>query len=152
MVQKCLWLCLKLLKSLFQKIILYGQAVTKLYLYLSGNLEHIILADYGKSDLVVVYPSTANTIGKFANGIDDTPPTSILSVALGSKIPIVIAPAMHESMYENDIIKENIVKLEKKNVIFVNPKIKEGKAKIADIDIVFVSIINILKKNSRFYK
>lgn len=116
---------------------------------LSGNLEHIMLADYGKSDLVVVYPSTANTIGKFANGIDDTPPTSILSVALGSKIPIVIAPAMHEAMYENDIIKENIVKLEKKNVVFVNPIIKEGKAKIADIDIVFVSITNILKKSSR---
>ncbi|MGN6615134.1 MAG: flavoprotein, partial [Candidatus Nitrosocosmicus sp.] len=51
---------------------------------LSGNLEHIVLADYGKSDLIVVYPATANTIGKFANGIDDTPPTSILSVGLGS--------------------------------------------------------------------
>jgi phosphopantothenoylcysteine decarboxylase / phosphopantothenate---cysteine ligase len=117
---------------------------------LSGGLEHIVLADYGKSDLIIVYPSTANTIGKFANGIDDTPPTSILSVALGSKIPIVIAPAMHESMYENDIIKENIAKLEKKNVIFVNPKIEEGKAKIADIDSILACIINILKKNPKF--
>jgi phosphopantothenoylcysteine decarboxylase / phosphopantothenate---cysteine ligase len=117
---------------------------------LSGGLEHIVLADYGKSDLIIVYPSTANTIGKFANGIDDTPPTSILSVALGSKIPIVIAPAMHESMYENDIIKENIAKLEKKNVIFVNPKIEEGKAKIADIDSILACIINMLKKNPKF--
>ena len=117
---------------------------------LSGGLEHIMLADYGKSDLIIVYPSTANTIGKFANGIDDTPPTSILSVALGSKIPIVIAPAMHESMYENDIIKENITKLEKKNVIFVNPKIEEGKAKIADIDSVLTLIVNILNKNDDF--
>ena len=72
---------------------------------LSGNLEHIVLADYGKSDLVIVYPATANTIGKFANGIDDTPPTSVLSVALGSKIPIIIAPAMHQSMYENEYYK-----------------------------------------------
>src|SRR3712207_5869508 len=47
---------------------------------LSGRLEHIDLADYGRSDFMIVYPSTANTIGKFANGIDDTPPTSILSV------------------------------------------------------------------------
>jgi len=117
---------------------------------LSGDLEHIVLADYGKSDLIIVYPSTANTIGKFANGIDDTAPTSILSVAFGSKIPIVIAPAMHESMYENDIIKENIAKLEKKNVIFINPKIDEGKAKIADIDSVLACIINILKKNPIF--
>jgi phosphopantothenoylcysteine decarboxylase/phosphopantothenate--cysteine ligase len=113
---------------------------------LSGDLEHIILADYGKSDLVIVYPSTANTIGKFANGIDDTPPTSTLSVALGSKIPIVIAPAMHESMYENEIIKENITKLEKNNVIFINPIIEEGKAKIADTEVVLKSIISIVKK------
>ncbi len=99
--------------------------------HLSGNLEHVVLADYSTSDLIIVYPSTANTIGKFANGIDDTPPTSVLSVALGSKIPIVIASAMHESMYENDIIKENIAKLEKKGVIFFPPKIEEGKAKIS---------------------
>ncbi len=115
---------------------------------LTGDLEHILLADYGKSDLVVVYPSTANTIGKFANGIDDTPPTSVLSVALGSKIPIVIAPAMHESMYDNDIIKENIAKLEKKNVVFVNPKIEEGKAKIVDTESMLLSIVKILNQSN----
>ena len=113
---------------------------------LSGDLEHIMLADYDKSDLVIVYPSTANTIGKFANGIDDTSTTSVLSVALGSKIPIIIAPAMHQSMYENEIIKENIAKLEKKNVIFVNPTIEEGKAKIANIDSVLVFIYQYFKK------
>jgi phosphopantothenoylcysteine decarboxylase / phosphopantothenate---cysteine ligase len=118
---------------------------------LSGNLEHIMLADYDKSDLVIVYPSTANTIGKFANGIDDTSTTSVLSVALGSKIPIIIAPAMHQSMYENEIIKENIAKLEKNNVIFVNPTIEEGKAKIANIDSVLVLSINILKKSSTHF-
>jgi phosphopantothenoylcysteine decarboxylase/phosphopantothenate--cysteine ligase len=115
---------------------------------LSGNLEHIILADYGKSDLIVVYPATANTIGKFANGIDDTPPTSVLSVALGSKIPIIVAPAMHQSMYENNIIKENIIKLQKENVIFVNPVVKEGKAKIANEDNILKIVIDILKKNT----
>jgi phosphopantothenoylcysteine decarboxylase/phosphopantothenate--cysteine ligase len=115
---------------------------------LSGNLEHIVLADYGKSDLVIVYPATANTIGKFANGIDDTPPTSVLSVALGSKIPIIIAPAMHQSMYENNIIKKNIFTLEKENVVFVNPVVEEGKAKIVDIDIVLTAAMDALKKDN----
>src|SRR5690242_6755791 len=59
---------------------------------LTGNLEHIALADYGMSDLVIVFPCTANTIGKVVGGIDDTPVTSVLSVALGAKIPIIIAP------------------------------------------------------------
>ena len=115
---------------------------------LSGNLEHIVLADYGKSDLIIVYPATANTIGKFANGIDDTPPTSILSVALGSKIPIIIAPAMHQSMYENNIIKENISRLKKERVIFVKPVIEEGKAKIADAEIILNTTIDTLKNDS----
>jgi phosphopantothenoylcysteine decarboxylase / phosphopantothenate---cysteine ligase len=115
---------------------------------LSGNLEHIVLADYGKSDLVIVYPATANTIGKFANGVDDTPPTSVLSVALGSKIPIIIAPAMHQSMYENNIIKKNIFTLEKENVVFVNPVVEEGKAKIVDIDIVLTAAMDALKKDN----
>src|SRR5512143_3369134 len=84
-----------------------NDVVTKL----TGDREHIMLADYNMSDLVVVYPCTANTIGKVANGIDDTPVTSVLSVALGSKIPVIIAPAMHKAMYENRLIQENVARL-----------------------------------------
>ena len=46
---------------------------------LTSDLEHIDLADYDKSDMVIVYPCTANTIGKFVNGIDDTSVTWVLS-------------------------------------------------------------------------
>ncbi|MGI0024407.1 MAG: bifunctional phosphopantothenoylcysteine decarboxylase/phosphopantothenate--cysteine ligase CoaBC, partial [Nitrososphaera sp.] len=105
-----------------------NEVVTKL----TGNLEHIMLADYGMSDLIVVYPCTANTIGKMANGIDDTSVTSVLSVALGSKIPIIIAPAMHEAMYGNNFIRQNVQKLREHGVILVEPNIEEGKAKVAE--------------------
>src|ERR687892_101876 len=98
---------------------------------LTGNLEHIILADYGMSDLIIVYPCTANTLGKVAAGIDDTPVTSILSVALGSKIPIIVAPAMHEAMYENIFVQQNVIKL-KEHMVFIEPTIDGGKAKVAD--------------------
>jgi phosphopantothenoylcysteine decarboxylase / phosphopantothenate---cysteine ligase len=104
-----------------------NDVVTKL----TGNLEHIMLADYGTSDLIIIYPCTANTIGKIANGIDDTPVTSVLSVAIGSKIPVIVAPAMHEAMYENRFIRQNIQKL-KPYVTFVDPTMTEGKAKLAD--------------------
>ncbi|HXG07806.1 MAG TPA: bifunctional phosphopantothenoylcysteine decarboxylase/phosphopantothenate--cysteine ligase CoaBC, partial [Nitrososphaera sp.] len=118
-----------------------NEVVTKL----TGNLEHIMLADYGMSDLIVVYPCTANTIGKMAAGIDDTPVTSVLSVALGSKIPIIIAPAMHGAMYENKFIQQNIEKL-KGLVTFVEPNIEEGKAKVADPQLVAAAAIRILSK------
>ncbi|MDP9197515.1 MAG: bifunctional phosphopantothenoylcysteine decarboxylase/phosphopantothenate--cysteine ligase CoaBC [Thermoproteota archaeon] len=96
---------------------------------LTADLEHIDLADYNKSDIVIVYPCTANTIGKFANGIDDSPVTTVLSVALGSRIAILIAPAMHQSMYENEIIRGNISKLRASGVFFLEPTMIENKAK-----------------------
>lgn len=108
-----------------------NEVVTKL----TGKLEHVALADYNMSDLIIVYPCTANTIGKAASGIDDTPVTSVLSVALGSKIPIIIAPAMHEAMYGNEFIQQNVERL-KKRATFVEPTIEEGKAKVAEPETV----------------
>lgn len=104
---------------------------------LSGDLEHVRLANYNNSDLVIVYPCTANTIGKFANGIDDTPVTSVLSIAFGSKIPIIISPAMHEAMYYNPFIKNNVNKLEQMGVIFTDPVLQEDKAKVSSVEAVF---------------
>jgi phosphopantothenoylcysteine decarboxylase/phosphopantothenate--cysteine ligase len=116
-----------------------NEVVTKL----TGNLEHIMLADYGMSDLIIVYPCTANTLGKVAAGIDDTPVTSILSVALGSKIPIIVAPAMHEAMYENVFVRQNLKKL-KEHLTFVEPKLEAGKAKVADPEHILATSISLL--------
>lgn len=104
---------------------------------LSGELEHVKLANYNSSDLVIVYPCTGNTIGKFASGIDDTPVTSVLSIALGSRIPIIISPAMHEAMYYNPIIKDNIHKLELLGITFTKPVLQEDKAKVSSVEDVF---------------
>jgi phosphopantothenoylcysteine decarboxylase/phosphopantothenate--cysteine ligase len=116
-----------------------NDVVTKL----TGNLEHIILADYGMSDLIIVYPCTANTLGKVAAGIDDTPVTSILSVALGSRIPIIVAPAMHEAMYENIFVQQSVSKL-KEHMVFIEPKMEGGKAKVADPEHILNATISVL--------
>jgi len=98
---------------------------------LTGELEHIRLADYNKSDLIVVYPATANTLGKLANGIDDTPVSTVLTVGFGSKIPILMCLAMHASMYDNIAVKKNIEFLKNK-IEFLTPQIIEGKAKASE--------------------
>jgi phosphopantothenoylcysteine decarboxylase / phosphopantothenate---cysteine ligase len=114
---------------------------------LTGKLEHIILADYGMSDLIIVYPCTANTLGKVVAGIDDTPVTSVLSVALGSKIPIIVAPAMHEAMYENIFVQQNVSKLREK-MVFIEPKMEGGKAKVADPEHVLNATISVLSNRA----
>lgn len=118
---------------------------------LTGNLEHISLADRDTTDMVIVYPCTANTVGKLANGIDDTVVTSVLTVALGSNIPIVICPAMHEAMYYNRIIQENIKKLKTNGVKFLEPRIEQGKAKLiaANELLQYVQDSQIGKRNKK---
>ncbi|MGD8565916.1 MAG: bifunctional phosphopantothenoylcysteine decarboxylase/phosphopantothenate--cysteine ligase CoaBC [Candidatus Bathyarchaeota archaeon] len=111
---------------------------------LTGKIEHVALAGehVNKADLVLVTPATANTISKIAYGIDDTTVTSVASTAFGSCIPIIIVPAMHQSLYRNQILKENIKKLEGLGVEFVGPVIKEGKGKIADTKQIVDKVIS----------
>jgi phosphopantothenoylcysteine decarboxylase/phosphopantothenate--cysteine ligase len=101
---------------------------------LTGKIEHVALVGEHseKADLVLVAPATANTISKIACGIDDTAVTSVVSTAFGSNTPIIIVPAMHQSMYNHPILAENINKLKALGIEFVGPRVEEGKAKIAE--------------------
>jgi phosphopantothenoylcysteine decarboxylase/phosphopantothenate--cysteine ligase len=102
--------------------------------HLTGCVEHVaFLGKGGSADLLLIAPCTANTIGKIAHGIDDTPVTTCAATALGSGKPIVVVPAMHESMYSHPLIAENLERL-KELVHFVPPRLEEGKAKLAELD------------------
>ena len=100
---------------------------------ITGSVEHVeLFGDDGWADVFLVAPSTANTVGKMAAAIDDTPVTTCATTALGSGTPIVVAPAMHGPMYDHPGVLESIETLEEWGVSFVDPVIEEGKAKIAD--------------------
>ena len=125
-----------LIKPSYFKWATGNEVITKL----TGDLEHIKVADYKQSDCIIVYPCTANTLGKLANGIDDTPISTVLSVGLGSKIPIVIGLAMHQAMYENPAVVKNIEFLKNK-VEFISPNFVEGKAKAAEPEEILDKIL-----------
>jgi len=118
---------------------------------LTGDLEHIEVADYKRSDLIIVYPGTANTLGKLANGIDDTPVSTVLTVGFGSGIPIVMGLAMHESMYYNKAVRRNIDFLKGK-VDFVSPVMIEGKAKAAEPEDVLEFVLKKFGYSSVLHK
>lgn len=75
---------------------------------------HISLAD--KADLLLIAPATANVIAKLAHGIADD---MLSSVALATRAPIVIAPAMNTGMWNHLATQENIELLKKRGVAFV---------------------------------
>jgi len=116
---------------------------------LTGKVEHVkFTTGEAKADLVIVAPATANTIGKIAAGIDDTPVTSYVSSALGAAIPIVIAPAMHDTMIKHPIIQENMRRLRGVGVTILEPTPEEGKAKLTDVEsILEAAIVALTRKD-----
>lgn len=115
---------------------------------LTGQIEHVTYAgEHDKrADLILVAPSTANTIGKVAAGIDDTPVTTVITTGIGAGIPVIIAPAMHASMYKHPIVNQNIEKLQKIGIQVLTPRFHEGKAKIPETPEIVKAVINQLTR------
>jgi phosphopantothenoylcysteine decarboxylase/phosphopantothenate--cysteine ligase len=100
---------------------------------ITGRVEHVEFCGVGgRADLLLVAPATANTIGKIAMGIDDTPVSTFATTALGSGKPVVVVPAMHEAMYRHPAVIKNLETIKAMGIIIIDPRIEEGKAKIAD--------------------
>ena len=116
---------------------------------LGGRVEHVEFGGLqGRADLLLIAPATANTIGKIAYGIDDTAVTSFATTALGSGMPLMIVPAMHESMYRHPAVIENITKLKSWGIFIVGPRLEEGIAKIAANEEVVLEVERALGNKS----
>ncbi len=116
---------------------------------ITGAVEHVeYFGEEGTADLLLVAPCTANTISKMALGIDDTPPTTFATTAMGSGIPMLVVPAMHGSMYNHLAVKENIERLKGMGVRFMDPLIDEKTAKIAANEDIVLEVQRILGDSS----
>jgi phosphopantothenoylcysteine decarboxylase/phosphopantothenate--cysteine ligase len=115
-------------------------------LALTGGVEHVthLGPGEGRADLLLVAPATANTIGKIAHGIDDTPVTSFVSVALGGGVPVLLAPAMHADMAKNPAVKENLARLRRYGVEVIAPQQAEGEEKLATPEEVAAAVLHRL--------
>lgn len=69
----------------------------------SHAISHIDLGQ--NTDLLLIAPATANTIAKLAHGIADD---LLATTVLAASCPVLIAPAMNSTMFENPITQRNI--------------------------------------------
>lgn len=85
------------------------------------KIGHIALADW--SDIIVVAPTSANIIGKIANGICD----DLLSTVICACWPLIksgralLAPAMNNNMWENQAVQKNIETVKKMGFLLTGP-------------------------------
>src|SRR6187431_2155279 len=82
----------------------------------NADIEHIAIAS--NIDLLLVAPATANTIGKFANGVADD---FLSSLYLATTAPVLMAPAMNTNMFAHPTVVRNLDVLTTRGVRFVEP-------------------------------
>jgi phosphopantothenoylcysteine decarboxylase/phosphopantothenate--cysteine ligase len=113
---------------------------------ITGSLEHIRLTEDGpeKLDLIIIAPATANTIGKISTGISDTTVALLASCALGTDIPIIVAPSMHISLWRSPALKSNLDQLRNMGVEILDPILVRDKAKISPTEEIIESVIRRL--------
>ena len=99
---------------------------------------------------MLVVPATANTLAKFANGIADD---FITSTYLASTAPVLVAPAMNTTMWENPATARNISTLKRDGVRFVEPVSGElacrtvGTGKLEDVENIAAQALALLEGN-----
>lgn len=109
-----------------------------------NNVLHIELSQW--CDICLVAPLTANTLGKYVNGIADNLATCCL-IALNKSKKVILAPAMNTNMYDNVVVQKNL-ELTKTyfNATIVEPTTKllacgvEGKGALAKLNDILLSI------------
>jgi phosphopantothenoylcysteine decarboxylase/phosphopantothenate--cysteine ligase len=82
-----------------------------------GGERHVALA--AESDLVLVVPATADALARFASGRADD---LLAATVLCARCPVLVAPAMHPSMWEHPATARNVDTLTKDGrVEFLGP-------------------------------
>src|SRR5436305_1130069 len=113
--------------------------------------QHVIVDDYDPQnpdpiahinfsqniDLLLIAPATANAIAKFANGVADD---FLSSTYLACTAPVMVAPAMNTTMWEQPATQRNVARLKADGVHFVEPVAGElacktvGTGKLEDVE------------------
>ena len=82
-----------------------------------GRAEHVELARV--ADLIIVVPTTANTLAKLAAGFADD---MVSLTVLASAAPVVLAPAMHSNMWLASATQANVATLRRRGVHVIDPE------------------------------
>lgn len=109
------------------------------------EISHITLGAH--ADLLVIAPSTANTIAKLAAGLADD---MLSATALAAACPIVVVPAMNTRMYHNAATQDNIATLIRRGIYVLKPAQgdlacgEEGEGRMPEPEDIFEFICALL--------
>jgi phosphopantothenoylcysteine decarboxylase/phosphopantothenate--cysteine ligase len=82
-----------------------------------GKVEHVDVAE--AADAIVIAPATADLIARLVHG---EAPDALTSVALASRAPLVVCPAMDVEMWRNAATRDNVRVLRQRGATVVEPE------------------------------
>ncbi len=78
---------------------------------------HIELAD--RADLLLIAPASADILAKLAHGFADE---ALTAIALATKAPLLLAPAMNGKMWLHPATQNNVTVLRSRGAEFIGPE------------------------------
>ncbi|MBV9712165.1 MAG: bifunctional phosphopantothenoylcysteine decarboxylase/phosphopantothenate--cysteine ligase CoaBC [Ktedonobacteraceae bacterium] len=106
---------------------------------------HIELAE--AAELLAVIPATANTLAKLAQGMADN---MLTAVALATRAPLLLAPAMYRDMYTHPATQANLTLLRERGAFIVEPEVGRlasgaiGPGRLPDTEVLLGAIKKVL--------
>ena len=112
---------------------------------LESAIEHIAVAR--SIDALVVAPATADVLAKLAHGLADD---FLTTLALATRAPLIVAPAMNVNMWESRTTQENLAILKSRGVRIVDPEEGYlacgmiGQGRLASLESIMVALCKAL--------
>ena len=118
-----------------------------------NEMDHISLSRW--ADVIVVGPTTANTIAKLSQGSSEDLASTVI---LASNKQIFLVPAMNVRMWEHKSTKDNLKRLKSFGYKTIGPVIGDmacgeyGEGKMSDPSIIFNEINNFFLNQNKYKK
>jgi phosphopantothenoylcysteine decarboxylase len=106
---------------------------------------HIQLAD--EAELLLIAPASANVLAALAHGFAND---ALTAIALATRAPLLIAPAMNGKMWQHPATQENVATLQKRGAQFVQPAEGllacgyEGVGRLAPVEEIIAAAVKLL--------
>ncbi len=100
-----------------------------------------------RASLYVIAPATAHTIARLALGLADDP---VVATALATRAPVLVAPAMHDAMYQHPATQSALRTLRERGCEVVGPETgwlasgEQGIGRMSEPDAIIDTILAML--------
>lgn len=118
-----------------------------------GKVEHVDVAE--AADALVLAPATADLIARLVHG---SAPDALTTIALASRAPLVVCPAMDLEMWRQKVTQDNVAQLKARGATIVGPESGalasglEGPGRLASLDAIGAAVEDVLERRGSLAK